>query len=74
MFWILDPYQIIEHYNKYYYIALLLSDLIYLISITELLFTITINWDSLVAQMIKNLSAMQETQVRSVGQELVIIA
>ena len=35
MFWILDPYQIIEHYNKYYYIALLLSDLIYLISITE---------------------------------------
>ena len=26
-------------------------------------------WTSLVAQMVKNLSAMQETQVRSLGQE-----
>ena len=28
-----------------------------------------IYWASLVAQMVKNLSAMQETQVRSLGQE-----
>ena len=74
MFWILDPYQINEQNNKCYYIAFLLSDLIYLILITELLFIITINWDSLVPQVIKNLSAIQETQVRSLGQELVIIA
>ena len=27
------------------------------------------NWASLVAQMVKNLPAIQETQVRSLGQE-----
>ena len=27
------------------------------------------SWDSLMAQMVKNLPAMQETQIRSLGQE-----
>ena len=34
-----------------------------------LVLTLSVHWSSLVAQLVKNLSAMQETPVRSLGWE-----
>ena len=37
--------------------------------ICPFLFTCSLNWASLVTQLVKNLPAMQETLVQSLGQE-----